>query len=82
MGPATTKLVPTSVQLAFTRQDVKERGERDDAGRRSDDSTAGYPEVSADMSPMGGRETSYPLGDESSTVPRCHRIMPFPSALG
>jgi hypothetical protein len=31
-------LVPISVQLAFARQDAKERGERDDAGRRSDDS--------------------------------------------
>ena len=27
-----------SMQLAFARQDVKERGERDDVGRRSDDS--------------------------------------------
>jgi hypothetical protein len=27
-----------SVQLAFARQDAKERGESDDAGRRSDDS--------------------------------------------
>jgi hypothetical protein len=31
-------LVAGSVQLAFARQDAKERGERDDAGRRSDDS--------------------------------------------
>jgi hypothetical protein len=29
-------LVPGSVQLAFARQDANERGERDDAGRRSE----------------------------------------------
>ena len=30
--------VPKSVQLALARQDEKERRERDDVGRRSDDS--------------------------------------------
>src|SRR5664280_2827103 len=32
------RLVPKSVQLAFARQGAKERGERDDDWRRSDDS--------------------------------------------
>ena len=37
-SPVIRRLVLRSVQLAFARQDAKERGESDDAGRRSDDS--------------------------------------------
>src|ERR1035438_5790604 len=36
--PASGRLLPISVQLAFARQGAKERGERDDDWRRSDDS--------------------------------------------
>ena len=35
------RLVPTSMQLAFARQDAKERGKSNDDGRRSDDSYVG-----------------------------------------
>ncbi len=38
LGALCSGFVLGSLQLAFARQDVKERGERDDAGRRSDDS--------------------------------------------
>src|SRR5271166_6320261 len=36
--PASGRLLPISVQLAFARQCAKEQGESDDGGRRSDDS--------------------------------------------
>ena len=42
-----TRLVPISVQPAFTRQDANERGERDDVARWSDDSYSPHTDTGA-----------------------------------